>query len=89
MIRNIVVINDFEYIQGGASKVAIETANALADSDLNVFFFSGVATINNSVFSSKVKRICTNQFESLLDVNIIRGAINGVYNFRAKKEEAE
>ena len=26
-IRNVVIINDFDYIQGGASKVAIQTAN--------------------------------------------------------------
>ena len=43
-IKNIIVINDFDYIQGGASKVAIQTANMLVESDmdLNVFFFSAV-----------------------------------------------
>jgi hypothetical protein len=41
-IQNIIIINDFNYIQGGASKVAIDTANLLANNtDYNIYFFSG------------------------------------------------
>lgn len=84
-ISNIVVVNDFDYIQGGASKVAIQTANLLKEKnkDLNVYFFSGchdkTSTLNNNIVS-----ICTNQGEFLKDKNKFRGIFNGLYNFKAK-----
>ena len=28
-VKTVIVVNDFNYIQGGASKVAIDTANVL------------------------------------------------------------
>ena len=35
-IKNVIVINDFNYVQGGASKVAIDTAKALKNNGINV-----------------------------------------------------
>ena len=84
-LKNVVIINDFDYIQGGASKVAIQTANLLANEGLKVYFFSG-HSIGNNDLNENVKRICTNQGEALKDSNKIRGCINGLYNFKAKKE---
>ena len=84
MLKNIIIINDFDYIQGGASKVAIDTANLLCN-DYNVTFFSG-ATINNNDLDKKVNKICTNQGEALKDKNRIRGFFNGIYNIKSKKE---
>ena len=84
-IKNIVIVNDFDYIQGGASKVAIQTANMLSNDGFNVYYFSG-ATINNNDLSDKVIRICTNQGEALRDKYKIRGFINGIYNKKSKKE---
>lgn len=81
-LRNVVIINDFDYTQGGASKVAIDTANLLCNK-YNVYFFSGDSK-NGKELDSKVKRICTFQGEALKDKNKLRGAINGVYNFKAK-----
>ena len=86
-LKNIVVVNDFDYIQGGASKVAIETANVLVD-EYNVIFFSG-DTKNDQSLNKKVKRICTNQGEALKDKNKIRGFFNGIYNFKAKRRFKE
>lgn len=85
-LKNIVIINDFDYVQGGASKVAIQTANELAKQygDINVYFFSGVHN-NNSNLNNKVINICTNQVEALKDKNIFRGIINGLYNFKARR----
>lgn len=86
MIKNIVIVNDFNYIQGGASKVAIETANILsASGKYNVYFFSGCSKETNEL-KSNIINICTSQGEALKDKNKIRGCINGIYNFKAKKE---
>lgn len=84
-MKNIVIINDFDYIQGGATKVAIDTANIFADHGYNVYFFSA-ASKNQSNLHQNVKRICTNQGESLKDKNKIRGIINNIYNIKAKRE---
>ncbi len=81
----IVVVNDFDYIQGGASKVAIQTANMLVNEGYNVYFFSG-ATINNKDLNDNIKRVCTNQGEALRNKNKFRGFINGIYNSKSKKE---
>lgn len=83
-LRNIVIINDFDYVQGGASKVAIDTANILCDK-YNVYYFSGASSENSSL-DSRVKKVCTNQGESLKDKNKLRGALSGIYNFKARRE---
>lgn len=86
-IKNVVVINDFDYIQGGASKVAIETANLLKREypKLNIYFFSG-CTSNDNLLDNKIVNISTEQGENLKDKNKIRGMINGIYNFDAKNK---
>lgn len=82
---NVIIVNDFDYVQGGASKVAIETANLLASKGVNVIFFSGDSS-KESQLNSKVKKICTCQGEALKNKNKIIGALNGIYNFRAKRQ---
>lgn len=82
---NVIIVNDFDYIQGGASKVAIETANLLASKGVNVIFFSGDSS-KDSQLNSCVKKICTYQGETLKNRNKIKGAVNGIYNFKAKKQ---
>ena len=86
MVKNIVIVNDFDYVQGGASKVAIQTANLLStNKKLNVYFFSG-CSINSNELNSNIVNICTNQGEALRDKNKIRGCFNGIYNFEARRE---
>jgi len=81
-LKNIVIINDFDYVQGGASKVAIETANLLSDK-YNVYFFSGDSS-SKSTLNNNVIKICTNQGECLKNKNKLIGSLNGIYNFKAK-----
>ena len=86
---NIVIINDFDYIQGGASKVAIDTANLISENynNINVYFFSGNHKDTNDLNDNIIK-ICTNQNESLKEKNKLIGFFNGLYNFKAKKDSA-
>ena len=39
-VKNVVIVNDFNYVQGGASKVAIDTSRLLKESGIKVYFFS-------------------------------------------------
>ena len=86
-LKNIIIVNDFDYVQGGASKVALQTANLLKENypELNIYFFSGCHN-DSSILNKAVISICTNQGESLKDKNKLRGIVNGLYNFKAKKE---
>ena len=84
MIKNVVVINDFDYIQGGASKIAIQNANVIAreNKDINVYFFCGKHDDSTNL-DKNIKVICLNQDENLKDKNRLRGIINGIYNKKA------
>ncbi len=83
-VKNIVIVNDFDFVQGGASKVAIQTAELLQKEGLNVFFFSGTYSPKDHI--TGIKYISTKQGESLKSKNKIKGALNNLYNRKAKKE---
>lgn len=83
-VENVVIVNDFNYTQGGASKVAIDTARLLNEDGLKVYFFSAVNKEEEKI--NGVTYISTNQNEALKERNKIKGAINGIYNFKAKRE---
>ncbi len=82
-MKNLIIVNDFDYVQGGASKVALDTAHLLKNK-YNVVFFSAVSDGSNK--EEGITFVNTNQREALRDKNKIRGIINGLYNKRAKKE---
>lgn len=85
-LKNVLIINDFPFIQGGASDVAINTANLLSNK-YNVYFFT--STKSKVDLNSSVKIVSTNQQESLRDTNRIRGLLNNIYNVKAKKNLTE
>ena len=83
-IENVIIVNDFNYIQGGASKVAIDTARLLKGNNINIIFFSAVNKSNENI--DGIRYISTNQNEALKEENKIKGCINGIYNFKARNE---
>ena len=83
-IKNVVIINDYNYVQGGASKVAIDTAKMLSENGLSVYFFSAVNKNEENIDS--ITYISTSQSEVLKEKNKIKGAINGIYNVKARKK---
>ena len=72
----VIVVNDFDYVQGGASKIALDTAQTLYDNGINVIYFSATHQENDYKF----KQVTTNQKECLKDG--IKGAIRSLYNFK-------
>lgn len=76
----VIIVNDFDYVQGGASKVAIDTAQILFDNNIDVTLFSATHKENNYKFNN----ISLNQKECLTDG--IKGAFRSLYNFKVKKE---
>lgn len=85
MIKNVVVINDFAYINGGAGKVAIMSALALADQGINVFFFCGMGPVCDELKSSKIKIVSTDQGD-ITQGNRMKGLLQGINNKFAEKK---
>lgn len=82
---NIIIVNDFAYINGGAAKVAIVSAIELSRKGYNVTFFSAVGPICNELKNSKVNVICLNQNDILHDKNRVRAFFTGIWNIKAGK----
>lgn len=80
-----IIVNDYDYIQGGATKVAIQTANVLYDKGYNVIFFCGVSNPLKSILNKKIKVISCNQ-QDFLNQNIIKGALKGLNNREVYKK---
>ncbi len=82
-VKTVIIVNDFNYVQGGASKVAIDTARILKEDGLNVIFFSAVNKNEENI--DGIKYISTNQNEALKEKNKIKGIINRNIQFQGKK----
>ena len=57
MLKNIVIVNDWGCIEGGAANVAINTAIALS-SQYNVYLFCAVKSIEKRLVENGVKVVC-------------------------------
>lgn len=86
MVKNVIVVNDYDYVQGGASLVAIETANLLFESGYNVYFFCGVSNKEKSILNKEIPVISTNKYAALENPNKIVGVVQGINNSSATKE---
>ena len=81
-VKNVVIINDRNYIEGGSDKVAIYTAQELSKKGINVIFFSAKSVKDSEIYG--IKYVYTKQNEALREKNKLKGMINGIYNFKAK-----
>lgn len=77
-LRNVITINDFNYSQGGASKVAIDTANLIADNGINSIFVSAVSDENRTTLNSKVIQYNFNGKEFINYSNKVKGMMRGL-----------
>lgn len=76
-LENVIIVNDFNYVQGGASGVAINTAKLLKGKEVTVTFFSRSGKKGNI---PEVNDICLEKTENLCDKNKLRGIKNYIYN---------
>ncbi|TAK98631.1 MAG: glycosyltransferase [Rhodospirillaceae bacterium] len=79
----VIILNDFCYVQGGASKVAIDDAIGLAAAGLRVIFIGAVGPVCAELGSAPLKVVCLGQPE-LLDVRTRPSILlQGLWNFEA------
>ena len=82
-LKNIIFINDYDYINGGSAQVAITTANAMKALDYNVIFFSAVNDPSKNDLAEGIIRHSTFQPDMLQDPNKAGAMLRGIWNRRA------
>ena len=85
-LKNIVILNDFGFINGGAAKVAIESAVSLKNEGFNVIYFTAVSPIDKMLLDSGVQVITTDQEDILNNPSRLKAFFQGIWNFKAYKE---
>lgn len=85
-METVIIVNDFAFVNGGAEKVAIQSAIELAESGKNVYFFSAVGPICEELKNSKVEVICLDEKDILRDKNRLRAVISGLWNLNAQRK---
>lgn len=82
---NIIIVNDFNFVNGGAAKIALSTAKMLPKEKYNVILFSSVSqNKNNDNLETEIKNINIDQKE-LINGSKLLGSIRGLWNFKAMK----
>lgn len=87
-IKNVVIISDSAEINGGAAKIAIQSALCLAKENIKVYFFCGKPPKDTKLIDSGINIISTNQCDILHEHNRIKAIIQGLWNFKAQRELA-
>src|SRR5437870_11459468 len=82
-MKNVVVINDHAFVNGGQAKVAIETALALRSGGFCVYFFAGMGPVDIRLKEAGVECICLEQFDILSDPVRARAVARGLWNREA------
>ncbi|EIY84713.1 hypothetical protein HMPREF1074_03883 [Bacteroides xylanisolvens CL03T12C04] len=83
MTKTVVIVCDGANINGGANRVAIETAIGLKKADWNVVLFAGSGPIERELINIGVKIICLDQIDILSDKCRTRAIIQGLWNYKA------
>jgi len=79
---NIIVVNDYGSVTGGAAKVAIASLNALADLGHQVIFVSSVGPIDLSIDTSRIKVVCFGFHDLIGNPSKISAARHGIWDSR-------
>lgn len=83
-VRNVIVVCDYGYVEGGAARIACETALALSARGLKVTFFCAVGPVSEELKNSTVDVCCLEQQDILQEKNRIKGVLRGLSNRKAK-----
>lgn len=82
-LSTVLLVNDFAYINGGQSKVAIDSACLLANDGKDVIFFAACGPVAPELNHPGIKVICLMQDDILSDPKRARAALRGIWNKEA------
>jgi glycosyltransferase involved in cell wall biosynthesis len=81
---NIVVLNDFAYVEGGASKIALGSTKELAKRGHRVLLFTAVGPVDKSLHEIETLEVrCLQHREIIDDPNPMRATVRGLWNREA------
>lgn len=84
---NLVILNDYGHVNGGAAQVAIASALRMAEeSNFKIYYLCAVPPIDNRLLAhSNIEVVCTNQPDLLTNRNRPSAAIQGLWNWRSAR----
>jgi glycosyltransferase involved in cell wall biosynthesis len=82
---NVVIVNDFAYVNGGAAQVALSSARGLAQRRHHVTVFSAVSAPAGAEPDNSMTLLCTGQQEIARDPKRLRAATQGIWNVQARR----
>lgn len=89
VLETVIVLNDYCHVQGGASRVAVDEAVALAHQGVRVIFLGAVGPVCTELAQAPLRVVCLNQPE-LLNVGKNPGVmLQGLWNLAAGKQMRE
>lgn len=77
---NVVIVNDYAHVNGGAGQVALASARGLAQRGHKVVLLSAVLPIEPGFNDPNLTIVCTGQHEILKDPSRLRAAAQGIWN---------
>lgn len=86
---NIIIVNDYAHVDGGASMVALSTAKSLGERGHQVLLFTAVSPIANELNSENINIVCLEQDDILNNPNRGAAIIQGLWNTIAQREMAK
>jgi len=81
----VVILNDFAFVNGGAAKVAIESACELAGQGVSVRFLAQVGPVDPRLESAGVKVTCLGGADIASQTNRLKAVMNGLWNFESAR----
>ncbi len=83
-VAHAIVVSDFAWCNGGAARVAIESALALARAGLRVTFIHGSAEVDESLKRSAVETVGLG-LRSVWDMSPVQAARDGIWNAEVRR----
>ena len=83
----VVIMNDYASITGGASHVAVQSAIALASREIKVTLFTAVGPVDPALLNHPaLEVVCVGQHSIADDPNRLRSCYQGIWNRKAMRE---
>jgi glycosyltransferase involved in cell wall biosynthesis len=88
-VRTVVILCDYAFIKGGASKVALASARELAQRDIGVILLAAAGPVDPSLAAAGVRVHCLDQRDVLDEPDRARALRQGLWNWRAARRLQE
>jgi len=83
---HIIIVNDFAFVNGGASQIALAGARGLAERGHRITFFAAVGPVDNALLGhGNIEVHCLGQQDILHDPNRVRAMFRGIWNAKAAR----